>query len=79
MSKYLNITGCFLFLSFFFQTILFAQNTSIGTKDIVSGEVWKDTDGNVINAMAAVSSSTMENTTGLESTGLLPVLRRRWE
>ena len=50
MSKHLNITGCFLFLSFFFQTILSAQNTSIGTKDIVSGEVWKDTDGNVINA-----------------------------
>ena len=50
MSKHLNITGYFLFLSFFFQTILSAQNTSIGTKDIVSGEVWKDTDGNVINA-----------------------------
>lgn len=41
MSKHLNITGCFLFLSFFFQTILSAQNTSIGTKDIVSGEVRK--------------------------------------
>lgn len=50
MSKYLNIAGYFLFLSFFFQTILSAQNTSIGTKDIASGEVWKDTDGNVINA-----------------------------
>lgn len=79
MSKKIKVIGLYLFLCLFFQTALWGQVDSIGNKDIVSGEVWKDTGGNVINAMAAVSSSIMENTTGLESTGLLPVLQHRWE
>ncbi|MBD9093235.1 MAG: beta-glucanase, partial [Bacteroides oleiciplenus] len=50
MSKYLNIAGYFLFLCFLSQTTLYGQMNSTGKKSIASGEVWKDTDGNVINA-----------------------------
>ena len=50
MSKYLEIAGSFVCLCLFFQTVLLGQTNSIGNQDIVSGELWKDTDGNVINA-----------------------------
>jgi hypothetical protein len=50
MSNYLKAIGPFLFLCILFQTPLWGQVNSIGNQDIVSGEVWKDTDGNVINA-----------------------------
>ncbi|WP_294606755.1 glycoside hydrolase family 43 protein [uncultured Bacteroides sp.] len=50
MSKYLKRIGHLLFLCILFQTSLWGQTNSIGRKDIVSCEVWKDTDGNVINA-----------------------------
>ena len=50
MSKKIKVIGLYLFLCLFFQTALWGQVDSIGNKDIVSGEVWKDTDGNVINA-----------------------------
>ena len=79
MNKCLKIVGCFLLLDFFLLTSLWGQINVAHQKGIVSGEVWKDTDGNVINAHGGVSSSTMGNTTGLESTGLLPVLQHRWE
>ena len=44
MSKYLKRIGHLLFLCILFQTSLWGQTNSIGKKDIVSGEVWKDTD-----------------------------------
>lgn len=50
MSKFLKAIGCFLFLCIFFQTSLCGQANSIGRKYIIPGEVWKDADGNVINA-----------------------------
>ena len=50
MSKKIKVIGLYLFLCLFFQTALWGQVDSIGNKDIVSGEVWKDTGGNVINA-----------------------------
>ena len=50
MSKKIKGIGLYLFLCLFFQTALWGQVDSIGNKDIVSGEVWKDTGGNVINA-----------------------------
>lgn len=50
MSKKIKVIGLYLFLCLFFQTVLWGQINSIGNQDIVSGEVWKDTDGNVINA-----------------------------
>ena len=50
MSKKIKVIGLYLFLCLFFQAVLWGQISSIGNKDIVSGELWKDTDGNVINA-----------------------------
>ena len=50
MNKCLKIVGCFLLLDFFLLTSLWGQINVAHQKDIVSGEVWKDTDGNVINA-----------------------------
>lgn len=50
MSKFLKTIGHFLFLCIFLLTSLYGQANSIGRKDIIPGEVWKDTDGNLINA-----------------------------
>ena len=50
MNKCLKIVGCFLLLDFFLLTSLWGQINVAHQKGIVSGEVWKDTDGNVINA-----------------------------
>lgn len=49
--RYTKATKCFLFLlSVIFQTTLWGQSATTSHKAIASSEVWKDTEGNVINA-----------------------------
>ena len=48
-------------------------------KGIASGKVWRDTDGNVINAHGGGILSMKENIIGLENTVLHPVLSQRRE
>ncbi len=50
MNKRLKKKVGYFFFCFIFQTTLWGQTNSIDQKGIVSGESWKDTDGNVINA-----------------------------
>lgn len=50
MTKYIKVIGYFFILFFCFLITSCVQKHSAENKEILSGELWKDTDGNVINA-----------------------------